>query len=148
MSDVAGFPYAEVEFRKDGQVAVAAQADAAVAMVRDQGITDLLVLSHGWNNDMAEARSLYACLLGALGPALAAQPTLAGRRFGALAVLWPSKKFADKALIPSGAASAGTSPITDAEILAQLAALDALIDEPEAREKLAAAAALVPELED
>ena len=28
------------------------------------GVTDLLVLSHGWNNDMAEARALYDELLG------------------------------------------------------------------------------------
>lgn len=147
MPDVAGFPYAEVEFRKDGQLHDAAQADAVVAMARDQRLTDLVVLSHGWNNDMEEARRLYACLLGALGPALSAQGALAPRRFGALAVLWPSKKFADKALIPSGAASA-TSPITDAEILAQLAALDALIDDPAAHDRLAAAAALVPQLEE
>ena len=35
------------------------------------------------------------------------------RKFAVLAVLWPSKKFADEELIPSGAASGG-SPITAA----------------------------------
>jgi hypothetical protein len=28
--------------------------------VGDSGVTDLIVLSHGWNNNMAEARQLYA----------------------------------------------------------------------------------------
>jgi hypothetical protein len=27
--------------------------------VQGSGVTDLFVLSHGWNNDMADARALY-----------------------------------------------------------------------------------------
>ena len=44
----------DVEFTKDGNVFKQSQADALVAGLK--GVTDLLVLSHGWNNDMADAR--------------------------------------------------------------------------------------------
>lgn len=108
MGEVAGFPYFEVEFDKRGRVFDGGQVAALERFVVRDEPTDVLVLSHGWNNDEAQARSLYERLLGHLRDHLDAGrvPGLAGRTWGVLAVLWPSKKFADEDLIPSGAAAA------------------------------------------
>ena len=47
----------DVEFRKDGSI----HDDSQVARLLDGlgGLTDLVVFSHGWNNDKAEATDLY-----------------------------------------------------------------------------------------
>jgi len=98
----------EVEFDKDGHLFDRQQL---LDVVADLGTcTDLLVLSHGWNNNKEEARELYAELLGRAGELVDAGkvPAVAGRKFHAIGILWPSKKFEDSELIPSGgAASAG-----------------------------------------
>ena len=64
------------------------------------------MIAHGWNNDMAEARALYARAASAsVGAVLAGTPPPAGRRIAVLGVLWPSKKFAERELIPGGGAA-------------------------------------------
>ncbi|WP_204376103.1 hypothetical protein, partial [Hymenobacter coccineus] len=142
METLHDFPYFPVEFTKDGQVFDPGQVDELLAGLRAQGPTDLLVLAHGWNNDMADARDLYDRLLAQLRLVLAggAVPALAGRTFAALGVLWPSKKFADTALIPSGAAGAN-SPVTAAVLAGALAQLRGTFDAPDADQRLAAAPA-------
>jgi hypothetical protein len=119
----SGFPYFEVEYDKEGDASEPAQAKALKAALQPGDPTDLLVLSHGWNNDMAEARRLYEKFLISFRKRLdAGMPGTQGRKFAVLAVLWPSKKFADQELIPSGAAGLGSS-IPDKVILDQLQAL-------------------------
>ena len=51
------FPFAAVELESDGSVHDPAQLEAARAVVA--GADDVLVLVHGWNNDIPAARSLY-----------------------------------------------------------------------------------------
>ena len=63
----------EVEFTKDGAVHDGAQVDALINGL--PGVTDLIVLSHGWNNDMKEARELYDELLGNVEKLLAIRET-------------------------------------------------------------------------
>ena len=90
---------------------------AEVAALRDclkkPNATDLFVISHGWNNDMSDARKLYAKFLAACGTCSTGSPSRGLPAFlRRLAVLWPSMKFADEDLIPSGAAgSAPRAPI-------------------------------------
>lgn len=146
MTDLSGFPAAEVQFDRTAGV-VDSTADA-LGLATDPATTDLLVLSHGWNNDMDEARQLYRNLASSLravvdAGAVAGLPT---RRIGILGVLWPSKKFADARLIPGGAAAA--SPIDAGLILAQLQQLREVFPEPAAQRTLDSAAALVPQLPD
>jgi hypothetical protein len=102
-------PKFEVEFDKDGHAFDPSQVGAVLAALPD--VTDLFVLSHGWNNDMDDARALYENLF-----TKAEQirdnglvSGLDGRKFGVLAVLWPSKKFADEDLIPGGGAASATA---------------------------------------
>jgi hypothetical protein len=62
-------------------------------------------MCHGWNNNMDDAKALYAGLAKEIAAQAAKLPALAGRSFALAGVLWPSKKFEDADLIPSGAAA-------------------------------------------
>jgi hypothetical protein len=148
METIADFPFTGIEFAKDGAIADDAQVDAALDMVRTAQPTDLIVLAHGWNNDMADARRLYVSLLERIRASLqAARVPGADRRYAVIGVYWPSKKFADEDLIPSGAAALG-SAVTDAALLAELEDLKGAFTDPAADAALERAEALVPELED
>ncbi|TDN39474.1 hypothetical protein E4631_14450 [Hymenobacter sp. UV11] len=149
METLQGYPYFPIEFTKDGQVSNPTQQAALLAGLRQAPPTDLLVLSHGWNNDMAEAKLLYDRLMAQFKQVLAtpAGAALAGRTFAVLGVLWPSKKFADTNLIPSGAAGVG-SPVTTALLAAALDRLHGTFDQPGADQALDAAKKLLPTLED
>lgn len=101
------FPYLHVQCRKDGAIWQQPEADALVASVKpgDAAPTDLFIFCHGWNNNINDAEGLYAGLAAQLQPQIDANPKLSSRRFASCGILWPSRKFEDKDLIPSGAAS-------------------------------------------
>ena len=96
----------DVEFTKDGTVHDEQQVTALLAGLN--GATDLLVLAHGWNNDMADATALYDELVGNLSSLLAAAGGQ-GPQVAVMRAFWPSKKFADEDLIPGGGAASATS---------------------------------------
>lgn len=154
----------DLEFTRDG--AVFDEGQVRTILDGLPALTDLFVVCHGWNNDMAEARALYdgffASVSAVLGQEAALAERLAGRAFGAVRVFWPSKRFADEALVPGG----GAADAADANT----AALEALLDrlkrnparlpehadgvapgsdiDPVREANLAAAQALVPQLDD
>jgi hypothetical protein len=109
MAELAGFPYLEVQFTKQGEPFDQRETAAVLDTVRGGMIDELFVIAHGWNNDLAEARSLYRAFFTQIRRALDAggAPGLAGRRIAALGILWPAKRFADEELIPGGGASLG-----------------------------------------
>ena len=148
MQQVAGFPYFEVQFNKDGAIVAQSEVTQIVDFAGQGTISDLLVIAHGWNNDINDARGFYKAFFGQVRQRLdqAALPGLAGRSFAILGVLWPSKKFAEKELIPGGAASTAGA-ISNQLILDQLANLKGAFDAPNADTSLSQAAALVPRLE-
>jgi len=97
------YPFYPVQFKKDGTVFQTSDVDSLLNGVKAP--TDLLVMCHGWNNNMDDAKDLYCALAGLIKVQVDATPALAGRTYVICGVLWPSKKFEDKDLIPSGAAS-------------------------------------------
>ena len=149
---IAGFPFFSLEMTKQGEIAYENQLKALTAGVvqGEHAPTDLLVLSHGWNNDMEEAENLYRTLLTNLAAALGGQPN---RRIAVLGLFWPSKKFADDELIPAtgeprlGAASAAVSDLGTGAIHARIEQLKGVFDN-EDDEPLDAAKALIDQLED
>jgi hypothetical protein len=149
--DVAGFPSFEIEFTKTGDIDHPGDIDRVVGWCKDRGLSDLCVFAHGWNNDMHDARQLIASFFATVRDVRSGdaklKKTLAGRKFGVLAVLWPSKKFAARELIPSGAAGVG-STIPDAVVIESLERLKGVFDGEKANEALEKAKKLVPELED
>ena len=153
---LGSFPYWPVEFGPGGSLVSVAQLDAVLAAASTpasaSGYTDLFVISHGWNDDMAEAESLYDTIFSHVAAVLAqdnpVSRAMRTRRAGVVGILWPSKKFADADLIPGGAASmpAGVTSATARDSATQLAtALDVLASFmaiPEASASLARAKAL------
>src|SRR5215472_8433132 len=157
-------PTFDVEFTKDGDVFQASQVDALLAGLSPT--TDLLVLSHGWNNDKADALALYDELLGNIDKLLdlrtQAVPAalkdfierLRGRNFAAVRVFWPSKRFTDADLIPGGGAASVAAEAENAAAVNRV--LDRLRDEPKVlgggernpahEEAIEKAKALVPSL--
>jgi hypothetical protein len=107
MKTIASVPVFEIEFDKSGKLFSPPPVKELQDHLKSQGVTDLVVFAHGWNNDMADARDLYTRFFTELGGALSqgAVPALASRKFAGVVTLWPSKKFTDKELIPGGGAA-------------------------------------------
>lgn len=149
MESISGFPYFEVEFDKKGKINDEDQVKNLVQFLPQSTVTDLFVISHGWNNDMDEARDLYRRFFAQVREELTNNrpPELAPREFAVFAILWPSKKFADEEVIASGAASFDDLHSEDEQIQQQLEALKGVFDSADADEKLERAKELVPLLE-
>jgi hypothetical protein len=114
VTDLFGFPSAEVQFRADG--GVDGSDSAARALAADPGVTDLLVLTHGWNDDVAGARDLFAQLARSLrGVVDDGHGLPSGRVLGILGVIWPSRQFALPGQM-AGVAAAGAS-VTEQDLL-------------------------------
>lgn len=146
MNDIAGVPYTEAKFDKKGKIERAVTLPAAV--------TDLIVVSHGWNNNEADARELYRTLFESFSTV--AQPNdLPGRTFAIVGVIWPSKKFDEHiAVSGSGDDASGAAGFGDSDGKSQ-AALEAKLDrmkemftEPGQHQVLDEAKALVADLDD
>lgn len=110
------FKQFEIEFTRDGTVFDEAQVTQVLDSLAE--FTDLFVMSHGWNNDKAEATSLYDDLCASVAKVmgLGIVTGLDGRKFAVLRIFWPSKKFADADLIPGGGAASAVGENNDALI--------------------------------
>jgi hypothetical protein len=131
MTTMAGQRFWELTFDADGDTDAGARG-RFLTEVRDAGLTDLVVFSHGWNNDHRIATALYERFFGLLAGQLPA-----GRRdsVGLVGVFWPSQRWSDEpipdfaaapaagggaaAAVPRETAVAG-EPALDKETLAQL----------------------------
>jgi hypothetical protein len=106
-----GFPFWALEFAKDAIPGDAAAIDRMVREVKDTGLTDLFIFSHGWNADRNAAISLYGRFFEELGKIIRddgvpkRQPAA---KIGLAGVIWPS------ILWPDDAPSAGPEPVLPA----------------------------------
>jgi hypothetical protein len=146
MSDIAGIPYVEAQFDKNGTL------ESPVAL--PAGVTDLFVISHGWNNSADDARNLYRALFTNF-VAVARPNDLPGRSFAIAGVIWPSKKFDELVAVsgaPAGAQGAAGVRAADESsrkaVEAKLDSMKELFTEPAQRQLLGEVKALVPDLED
>ena len=150
---IGPFPYFPLEFTKDGAMNTpdqfAALVDALTKPAGNKVVTDLLVLSHGWNDNIPDAEALYTLIgdhiTAVLPEPAAACVTMRARQVAVCGILWPSKKFDDASLIPGGAASMSDAAAT-ADASAALDLLSSFVDTPESKKALAQAKALVPSL--
>ncbi len=126
-------PFATVEVPFDKNAAITplgaidgTGAEAAIAAMLP-GIDDLIVISHGWNNDIDEARALYSGFFTSVAKAWSAAGLSSAdqQRTGVVALYWPSKRFDESDLIPGGAAAVQDPAPTDygAAIATQIANL-------------------------
>jgi pimeloyl-ACP methyl ester carboxylesterase len=146
MGDIAGIPYVEAQFDKNGTLEHPVTLPA--------GVTDLIVISHGWNNDADDARTLYRTFFTNF-VAVATPNDLPGRSLAIAGVIWPSKKFDELLAIagaPLGALGAAGVHAADASsrtaVEAKLDRMKELFTEPAQRQLIDDAKALVPDLGD
>lgn len=157
MAQYGPFPGIEIEFDlhgnpvDDANNALTLEASAKLltdAMASVGGITDLIVISHGWNNDKKQARDLYAAFFETARKLVVARDVVVppGRKAFVAAVLWPSARFVDASEIPGGAAG-----VVDADLAlleGQLGVLRAAFSgDPTAQASIDAALAAAPTIE-
>lgn len=145
---ISGFPYAEVQFDRSGQVIERDSLDALVASLGTDPC-DVLVLVHGWNNDMQQARDLYERLAERFRAVRDGSPPvdLGERRFVIVGALWPSRRWAERTLIPGGAASGG-GDADDEDVQQVVSELMGVFDSEDADDRLRSASELIPYLAD
>ena len=100
----SGFDVYGIEYSREGVLVTPADADQLV-QATTAAAGDVLLLSHGWNNDRREASDRYYTLLSHLRREMPDPGLDPDRPLLMLALYWPSKRFADEDLIPGGAAS-------------------------------------------
>lgn len=120
MAQIGSSPFEWLEFDKEGTLTSPGSIDRLNQMLGSGAATDLVILSHGWNNDRDDAWQLYLRLWQNASKALVAS----GRdpaRYAVAGVLWPAIKWRDsfdladeEGFDPSGMAlSAGGSAAAD-----------------------------------
>jgi predicted alpha/beta hydrolase family esterase len=145
MNDIAGIPYVRAEFDLNGQ------PKSPVALPGD--VTEVIVMSHGWNNNQADAESLYRGLFtnfAAVGGVPRAD------KAAIIGVLWPSKRFDELvAATASGDGTGGAAGIgsqaskeSDAMLVARLEEMKSFFTTAKQKATLDELEALVPELQD
>jgi hypothetical protein len=153
METIAGMPFFPLEITKEGTVFDAAQKAAIETAVKAAGadkLTDLFVISHGWNNDKADACSLYDGVFNCIKAVLPRYNTLTNRKFAVVGVFWPSKKFADSELIPAGGAASldDGADLDSSTLKGKLGSLKNTFDNPASDQLLEQAKGLVDGLDN
>jgi hypothetical protein len=148
MNEIKGISYTEVRFDKDGR-------RQNTPLIPD-GTTDVIVMSHGWNNDEAAAEALYTKLFTNFASVTAGDPAIGGRRIAIVGVIWPSKKFDElmTQLEGTGKVSGGAKSLSAADQAEAEAAMREAInraapifDDAGDPDRIAKLQALVPKLE-
>lgn len=149
MNEIKGIPYAEVRFDKDGR--------RQNTPVIPAGTTDVIVMSHGWNNDDAAAEELYTKLFTNFANVTAGDPAIGRRKIAIVGVIWPSKKFDElmtqlegTGTAPGGAKSLSAADQAEAEAAMREAIKRAapIFDDAGDADRIAKLQALVPKLEN
>src|ERR1043166_6320506 len=145
MNDIAGISYAAAHFDKDGT-----DLDKQKVTL-PEGTTDVIVASHGWNNDEEQAEQLYTALF--TNFAAVASDQLQNKKIAIVGVIWPSKKFTDvvDAAVAEQAGGGGagfgtSSAAADETIKAKLDVIATMFDKKAAK-KIAAAKNQIGKLE-
>ncbi|WP_214468261.1 alpha/beta fold hydrolase [Microbacterium flavescens] len=130
-------PYTDVAFDAKGAIAHPEDLDDLATTLADKRPTDVLVISHGWNNTPGQARALYESLIDSVAAVRSRLDGALDRRFVVVGVLWPSIQWAED---ENSGAGAGV----DDDVAALEREIDQRIEDPAVRAKLEA---LAPKLE-
>jgi hypothetical protein len=142
--EISGFEFRPIEFDKKARLIDSGQIERLRGAVSTSGVTDLMVVSHGWNNDEKEALGLYRDLL--RNVAGEERGRFGGHRIVVAGIFWPSKKFAESEVIPGGAASL-IGDVPESELIAEIEKLRGFFDSPSSDQILDELAGLVDDLE-
>ena len=106
-TEIAGLPFWELRFDEQGDPDAALES-TLVTEARQRGITDLLVFSHGWNNDASIAMRLYTAFFTVLAGQLQHRRDPAST-VGLVGVHWPARRWSDEP-IPDFSAHSAAGP--------------------------------------
>jgi hypothetical protein len=139
MAEIAGIPFIEANFDKDGNLQNT--VDLPV------GTTDVFIMSHGWNNTRQEAENLYDAFFNFAD--LKKNFDFTGRQLAIVGMYWPSKKFDDLTFEAgqSNAAAVGVGDGGETLLGAKLDELKVLFTAPAEIQKLEAAKAALSGIE-
>ncbi|BBZ74397.1 serine/threonine protein kinase [Mycobacterium paraseoulense] len=114
MTTINGLRYYEIDFNANGALnTVTGNGDGGLrAAVAAGGISDLFVLSHGWNSGVNSARDLYRAMFGLLANQLGVHRSTSA----AASIFWPSLLFPE-----DDPATAPQAPSTGLQLAAALA---------------------------
>jgi hypothetical protein len=122
--EIAGMAHWELGFDERGRPDQG-ELNTLLAEVPARGITDLLLLSHGWNSDRGQARRLYRLWFEQV-PGLLGRGGVSAATVGSVGVVWPSKRWADEPE-PTGAGggaagldAAAPAPVEDPALVEDL----------------------------
>ena len=146
VQNIGGIPYFDATFDKDGSP----EGDVTLPA----GITDLFVVSHGWNNSADEAHELYRELFesfNATGAAASGRCPIVCRRRRDLAVEEVRRAGGRRGGIECAGGAAGlggSSAASEAILISKLDRMKTFFTDPSEEQLIAEAEALVPDLED
>lgn len=83
---IGGFPFHAITFDKDGK------PDGDFPTL-DAAITEVVIVSHGWNNSPDEAQRFYDELFEQMKTAASDLPAFPKKKLAVIGVFWPSKRF-------------------------------------------------------
>ncbi len=116
MPKIAGLEHWEISFDAAGKLA-GGDSEAAIAEPAAAGMTDLLVFSHGWNNDTDVARGLYERFFTLVAEILDDRGVDLDK-VGTLGVLWPSMRWPDEDPgTGRGGAASAAGKVSDADLV-------------------------------
>jgi predicted alpha/beta hydrolase family esterase len=147
MNAIAGIPYCQACFDKDG--------NGLNQVTIPPNVTDLFVMSHGWNNNAAEAEQLFQGFFESFGDVVPA--SLRGDKyFAIIGVIWPSKRFDELVAVSgqsggaTGAAGLGQTNAAESidAVSKKLDGLKHFFTEPAQHAAIDRAKSLLPRLED
>lgn len=129
MEKLKGFDFQALEFDKDGKPIGAGIAELA-QFTKDNAVTDVILICHGFRNDANDARRLYGSFLETLAANLkhaSLKDGLKGRKLAVGGVLWPSMVFPE----PDDKAGAAQSVGNKASYTKRLEALKTGLKAPQ-----------------
>ncbi len=149
MNEIAGIPYLEAEFDKNGKL--------LQQFFFPGDITDVYVMSHGWNNDPNAAQTLYKNFFTTFMQ-VTPKESLQGRNLTIVGVIWPSKQFDELlALEGTGDAQGGAAFGGDDDVLVEkskdalkqkIERMKDLFNEPEQQRALSQAEDSIDDIEE
>jgi hypothetical protein len=141
MADLTKWPTWEIQFDRNGQVDPAARA-TLLTEIHGAGLTDLVVMSHGWNSSPDHSRRLYQQWFGMLGTLI---PDGSPAQIGTLGVIWPSMLWPDESQPGSGGGAAALGGPGGGDNAAPVTALEAVYPDPGQQQILDQLAGLLDE---
>jgi hypothetical protein len=143
VTNSTAWPQWEVHFDKNGQLQGSQQPPLS-SQLGATNMTDLIVISHGWQTDESAARSLYHDWLAMLPPLL---PDTS--RIGTVGVFWPSMQWPDEpAPQAASGGAAALEPTATGSDADDVMALAAVYEEPTQKDILSQLAGLLSDHPD